>query len=56
MNGVQMVIQASCGFDALGKNLDALLSLNSGRKLESITVYVFFLGSNHVVMVVVLQR
>ena len=55
-NDVRAVIYVSCGFDALARDLDALLSSNGGWKLESATGYVLFPGSNHVETVVVLRR
>jgi hypothetical protein len=55
-NDVRTLIYVSCGFDALARDLDALLSSNAGWKLESATGYVLFPGSNHVETVVVLRR
>ena len=55
-NDVRMMMYASCGFDALARDLDVLLSSNGGWKLESATGYVLFPGSNHVETVVVLRR
>ena len=55
-NDVRTVVYVSCGFDALARDLDVLLSSNGGWKLESATGYVLFPGSNHVETVVVLRR
>lgn len=55
-NDVRTLIYVSCGFDALARDCDALLSSNAGWKLESVTGYVLFPGSNHVETVVVFQR
>lgn len=56
VNDVQTLIYVSCGFDALARDCDQLLSSNAGWKLESSTGYVLFPGSNHVETVVVLRR
>ena len=55
-NDVRTMVYVSCGFDALARDLDALLGSNGGWKLESATGYVLFPGSNHVETVVVLRR
>jgi tRNA/tmRNA/rRNA uracil-C5-methylase (TrmA/RlmC/RlmD family) len=55
-NDVRTLIYVSCGFDALARDLDGLLTSNAGWKLDSATGYVLFPGSNHVETVVVLQR
>ena len=55
-NDVRTMVYVSCGFDALARDLDVLLSSNGGWKLESATGYVLFPGSNHVETVVVLRR
>mmetsp|Transcript_37161 Transcript_37161/g.77825 ORF Transcript_37161/g.77825 Transcript_37161/m.77825 type:complete len:638 (+) Transcript_37161:130-2043(+) len=56
-NDVRTLIYVSCGFDALARDLDQLLtSSSSGWKLESATGYVLFPGSNHVETVVVIRR
>jgi len=56
VNDVKTLIYVSCGFDALAKECDQLLSSNAGWKLESATGYVLFPGSNHVETVVVFRR
>ncbi len=56
VNDVQTLIYVSCGFDALARDCDQLLSSSAGWKLESATGYVLFPGSNHVETVVVLRR
>ena len=55
-NDVKTLIYVSCGFDALARECDKLLSSNAGWKLESATGYVLFPGSNHVETVVVFRR
>jgi hypothetical protein len=55
-NDVRTLIYVSCGFDALARDLDKLLTSNAGWKLVSSTGYVLFPGSNHVETVVVLER
>ncbi|KAL7539032.1 hypothetical protein ACHAXR_008983 [Thalassiosira sp. AJA248-18] len=55
-NDVQTLIYVSCGFDALARDLDEMLTSSAGWKLESATGYVLFPGSNHVETVVVLRR
>ena len=55
-NDVKTLIYVSCGFDALARDCDQLLSSNAGWKLESATGYVLFPGSNHVETVVVMRR
>ena len=55
-NDARTLIYVSCGFDALARDLDGLLTAKAGWKLESATGYVLFPGSNHVETVVVLRR
>ena len=55
-NDVRTLIYVSCGFDALARECDMLLTSNAGWKLESATGYVLFPGSNHVETVVVFRR
>ncbi len=55
-NDARTLIYVSCGFDALARDLDKLLTSNAGWKLVSATGYVLFPGSNHVETVVVLER
>jgi tRNA/tmRNA/rRNA uracil-C5-methylase (TrmA/RlmC/RlmD family) len=55
-NDVRTLIYVSCGFDALARECDQLISSNAGWKIESATGYVLFPGSNHVETVVVLRR
>jgi tRNA/tmRNA/rRNA uracil-C5-methylase (TrmA/RlmC/RlmD family) len=56
VNDVGTVIYVSCGFDALARDCDRLLTSNAGWKMESVTGYVLFPGSNHVESVVVFRR
>jgi len=53
-NDVRKLIYVSCGFDALARDSDRLLS--QGWKLESATGYVLFPGSNHVETVAIFKR
>jgi tRNA/tmRNA/rRNA uracil-C5-methylase (TrmA/RlmC/RlmD family) len=55
-NDVRTLIYVSCGFDALARDCDQILSSSAGWKLESATGYVLFPGSNHVETVVVFRR
>eukprot|EP00978_Attheya_sp_CCMP212_P045272 scaffold339975_cov24-Attheya_sp.AAC.1 len=56
-NDVQTLVYVSCGFDALARDCDRLLSTaGSGWKLESATGYILFPGSNHVETVAIFQR
>ncbi len=55
-NDAKTLIYVSCGFDALARDCDRLLSSNAGWKLESATGYVLFPGSNHVETVVIFRR
>ena len=55
-NDARTLVYVSCGFDALARDLDKLLTSNAGWKLVSATGYVLFPGSNHVETVVVLER
>jgi hypothetical protein len=50
------LIYVSCGFDALSRDLDAILTANAGWKVEVAEGYLLFPGSNHVETVVVLTR
>eukprot|EP00804_Cyclotella_cryptica_P017515 CCRYP_006680-RA/>CCRYP_006680-RA protein AED:0.45 eAED:0.45 QI:0/-1/0/1/-1/1/1/0/268 len=56
VNDVRTLIYVSCGFDALARDCDQLLTSNAGWKIESATGYVLFPGSNHVESVVVFRR
>lgn len=55
-NDIQTLIYVSCGFDALARDCDRLLSSPAGWKLESAAGYVLFPGSNHVETLCVFQR
>mmetsp|Transcript_4105 Transcript_4105/g.8013 ORF Transcript_4105/g.8013 Transcript_4105/m.8013 type:complete len:721 (-) Transcript_4105:87-2249(-) len=55
-NNAKTLIYVSCGFDAIARDCDRLLSSSAGWKLESATGYVLFPGSNHVESVVVFRR
>lgn len=55
-NDVQTLIYVSCGFDALARDVEKLLSSQGGWKLQSATGYILFPGSNHVETLCVFQR
>lgn len=55
-NDVKTLIYVSCGFDALARDCEALLSSRGGWTLESAAGYVLFPGSNHVETVCVFTR
>jgi tRNA/tmRNA/rRNA uracil-C5-methylase (TrmA/RlmC/RlmD family) len=47
-NDIQTLVYVSCGFDALARDCDRLLSSRAGWRLESATGYILFPGSDHV--------
>lgn len=55
-NDVRTLIYVSCGFDALAKDTERLLTSRSGWELESATGYILFPGSDHVETVCIFQR
>ena len=55
-NDVKTLIYVSCGFDALARDTERLLSSRGGWMLESATGYVLFPGSDHVETLAVFQR
>jgi len=55
-NDVTKLIYVSCGFDALARDCEKLLSSGGGWKLESATGYILFPGSNHVETLCIFQR
>ena len=55
-NDVQTLVYVSCGFDALARDAEKLLSSEGGWKLESATGYVLFPGSNHVETLCIFKR
>jgi len=55
-NDVKTLVYVSCGFDALARDCDRLLSSAGGWTLESAAGYVLFPGSNHVETLCVFQR
>jgi len=55
-NDVQTLIYVSCGFDALARDCERLLSSQGGWKLDSATGYVLFPGSNHVETLCIFRR
>ena len=56
VNEVTTLIYVSCGFDALARDTDAILTSNAGWKLASATGYLLFPGSNHLETVAVFKR
>lgn len=56
VNDVTTLVYVSCGFDALARDCERLLSSQGGWLLESATGYVLFPGSNHVETVAVFRR
>lgn len=56
VNDVTTLIYVSCGFDALARDTDSILSANAGWRLVSATGYVLFPGSNHLETVAIFQR
>jgi len=55
-NDARLLIYVSCGFDALARDAERLLTSNAGWKLESATGYVLFPGSDHVETVCCFRR
>jgi len=55
-NDVQTLIYVSCGFDALARDAEALLSSPGDWTLANATGYVLFPGSDHVESLCVFQR
>ena len=55
-NDATTLIYVSCGFDALARDCEALLSSRGGWELESATGYVLFPGSNHVETLCIFKR
>uniref|UniRef100_A0A7S2RYH2 Uncharacterized protein n=1 Tax=Eucampia antarctica TaxID=49252 RepID=A0A7S2RYH2_9STRA len=55
-NDVQIIIYVSCGFDALARDCDKLLTASAGWELESSTGYILFPGTNHVETVAIFKR
>lgn len=56
VNDVQTLLYVSCGFDALARDCEKLLSSGGGWKLESATGYILFPGSNHVETLCIFHR
>ena len=55
-NDVETLIYVSCGFDALARDCERLLSSRAGWMLESATGYVLFPGSDHVETICIFRR
>ncbi|CAB9505338.1 Uncharacterized RNA methyltransferase pc1998 [Seminavis robusta] len=55
-NDARTLIYVSCGFEALARDAERLLTSKAGWKLESATGYILFPGSDHVETVCVFQR
>ena len=56
VNDVKTLLYVSCGFEALSRDLEQLLSSQGGWKLESATGFILFPGSNHVETLCVIKR
>ncbi|GKY97459.1 hypothetical protein MPSEU_000704300 [Mayamaea pseudoterrestris] len=56
VNDVDTLIYVSCGFDALARDTEELVTSNAGWKIESSTGYVLFPGSNHVETICIFKR
>lgn len=55
-NDVQTLIYVSCGFDALARDAERLLTGRGGWRLEQATGYILFPGSDHVETLCIFQR
>lgn len=55
-NDINLIIYVSCGFDALARDCDRLLSSRAGWSLESATGYLLFPGSDHVETMAIFRR
>jgi 23S rRNA (uracil1939-C5)-methyltransferase len=55
-NDVRTLIYVSCGFDAFARDCEKLLTSPGGWKVESVTGYVLFPGSNHVETLCIFRR
>ena len=55
-NDVRKIVYISCGFDALARDTEQLLSSPGRWTLESATGYILFPGSNHVETVCIFTR
>jgi tRNA/tmRNA/rRNA uracil-C5-methylase (TrmA/RlmC/RlmD family) len=55
-NDANTLIYVSCGFDALARDCETLLSSRAGWNLESATGYVIFPGSSHVETLCIFKR
>jgi tRNA/tmRNA/rRNA uracil-C5-methylase (TrmA/RlmC/RlmD family) len=55
-NDVQILVYVSCGFDALARDCDRLLSSNGGWSLRSSSGYLLFPGSDHIETLAIFER
>jgi 23S rRNA (uracil1939-C5)-methyltransferase len=55
-NDINLLIYVSCGFDALARDCDRLLSSRAGWSIKSSTGYLLFPGSDHVETLAIFQR
>jgi 23S rRNA (uracil1939-C5)-methyltransferase len=55
-NEIETLIYVSCGFEALARDCERLLSGRGGWILESATGYILFPGSNHVETLCIFKR
>ena len=56
VNDVDTLVYVSCGFDALARDTEELVTSNAGWMIESSTGYVLFPGSNHVETLCIFKR
>mmetsp|Transcript_18351 Transcript_18351/g.25887 ORF Transcript_18351/g.25887 Transcript_18351/m.25887 type:complete len:588 (+) Transcript_18351:91-1854(+) len=56
VNNIDTVIYVSCGFEALARDAEKMLSSQAGWMLESATGYVLFPGSDHVETIAIFKR
>jgi 23S rRNA (uracil1939-C5)-methyltransferase len=55
-NDIRTLIYVSCGFEALARDCEKIVSSSAGWKIHSATGYVLFPGSDHVETVAIFQR
>jgi 23S rRNA (uracil1939-C5)-methyltransferase len=55
-NDITLIVYVSCGFDALARDCDRLLSSRAGWSMQRSTGYLLFPGSDHVETLAILQR
>lgn len=55
-NDVRTLIYVSCGFEALARDAERLLTSRAGWKIQSATGYILFPGSDHVETLAIFER